>query len=215
MIAARLYSIECFVEDRLKNRHPKALKILLSRAQFCYSDKMNTRAKIETRLSSYWKMEIGNVILVPIAMIFFAQIAGSPVGWVSLFTMIPMCGLLVVGGLYWRGKHQQLTKDRTLLDSTLKLAHQTQVPLLILTILASLIAALAWGPFPFTKGTGDRIVATIAAVLAALEYINYYHRQVQHFDHMTDFKRLITGRGFRPSQMSQDLRQWRAKASRT
>lgn len=156
-------------------------------------------------------MELGNVILVPLAMVFLAHMAGSPVGWVSLFAMIPMCGLLVIGGLYWRGKHQQLIKDRSALDTALKHADRAQFPLLILTILACIFAALAWGPFPFAQGTGDRIVVSLAAILAALEYINYYHRQVQHFDHMADFKRLLSGRGFRPSQMNQDLKQWRAK----
>lgn len=172
---------------------------------------MNTRKKIEKRLSSYWKMEIGNVILVPVAMVFLAHIAGSPVGWISLFAIIPMCGLLVIGGLYWRGKHQQLIKGRSALDSALKHADWAQFPLLILTLLACLFAALSWGPFPFATGIGDRIVASIAALLAGLEYINYYHRQIQHFDHIADFKRLLSGRGFRPSQMNQDLKKWRAK----
>jgi uncharacterized membrane protein len=96
----------------------------------------------------------------------------------------------------------------------LKHANWAQFPLLIVTVLACLFAALAWGPFPFAQSLGDRIVATIAAILAALEYINYYHRQVQHFDHMSDFKRLLKGRGFRPSQMNQDLKRWRAKAAK-
>ncbi len=176
---------------------------------------MSTRRKIENRLSSYWKMELGNVIIVPVAMIVLAHMAGSPVGWVSYFAMIPMCGLLLVGGLYWRGKHAQLRKNASALDSALKLANWAQMPLLILTLLACMFAALAWGPFPFAVGTGDRIVATIAAILAALEYINYYHRQVQHFDHMADFKRLLKGRGFRPSQMNQDLKAWRTKEADT
>jgi len=55
------------------------------------------------------------------------------------------------------------------------------------------------------------VAATFAAVMAVLEYINYYHRQIQHFDHMSDFKRLIKGRGFRPAQMNQDLKSWRNK----
>lgn len=176
---------------------------------------MSSRKKIESRLSSYWKLELGNVILVPFAMIFFTHATESPIGWVSLFAMVPMCGLLWIGGLYWRGKHQQLINDRGALDMALKHANWAQIPLLIWTILACLFAALAWGPFPFAQSLGDRIVATIAAILAALEYINYYHRQVQHFDHMSDFKRLLKGRGFRPSQMNQDLKRWRAKAEKT
>ena len=55
---------------------------------------------------------------------------------------------------------------------------------------------------------GDRWVALAAAVLAALEYVNYYHRQLQHFDNFADIKRLLTGRGFRRSQMARDLERY-------
>jgi hypothetical protein len=39
------------------------------------------------------------------------------------------------------------------------------------------------------------IAAGLLTLLAALEYMNYYHRQLQHFDNMADFKRLITAEG--------------------
>ena len=57
---------------------------------------------------------------------------------------------------------------------------------------------------------GDRIAATVCGLLAALEYINYYHRQLQHFDNAADFKRLMSGRGFRRSQMAADLERFRS-----
>lgn len=50
----------------------------------------------------------------------------------------------------------------------------------------------------------------IASLLALAEYVNYYHRQLQHFDNWPDFHRLITGRGFRPAKMALDLAAWRA-----
>jgi hypothetical protein len=51
----------------------------------------------------------------------------------------------------------------------------------------------------------DQIAATACAALAALEYVNYYHRQLQHFDSWADFKRLLAGKGFRKSWMARDL----------
>ena len=171
----------------------------------------NPRRKLEKRLSSYWKMELANVGIVPVVMIYFANTAGSPVGWMSCFTLIPMCGLLLIGGLYWRGKHAQFRRDAPPLETALKWANVLQMPLLVLTAIACILTILSWGPYTLARGTGDRIVATIAAILAALEYVNYYHRQIQHFDHLEDFKRLLKGRGFRPSQMNQDLKRWRAK----
>ena len=46
--------------------------------------------------------------------------------------------------------------------------------------------------------------------LAALEYVNYYKFQVQHFDNWADFKRLMTGRGFRKAHMARDIAAGRA-----
>jgi hypothetical protein len=42
-------------------------------------------------------------------------------------------------------------------------------------------------------------------VLAVLEYVNYYHRQLQHFDNKADFRRMLAGKGFRQSWMARDL----------
>ncbi|NRD89867.1 hypothetical protein C8024_11005 [Sphingopyxis sp. BSNA05] len=77
-------------------------------------------------------------------------------------------------------------------------------------ILALIIAALGgtvlvWLQPHLSSGLGDRITASVASALAVAEYINYYHRQLQHFDNMADFKQLLSGKGFRRSQMAVDL----------
>jgi hypothetical protein len=51
-------------------------------------------------------------------------------------------------------------------------------------------------------------------VLAILEYINYYHYQLQHFDHAADFARLLSGRGFRRSHLSKAIAAWKRAAVR-
>lgn len=50
------------------------------------------------------------------------------------------------------------------------------------------------------------LVALGLAVLAGLEYVNYYHVQLQHFDNAADIKRLLSGRGFRPAHLARALR---------
>jgi len=55
----------------------------------------------------------------------------------------------------------------------------------------------------------ERIVALVCLALAVLEYVNYYHIQLQHFDHAADWKRLLAGKGLRPSSMARDLARWR------
>lgn len=72
-------------------------------------------------------------------------------------------------------------------------------------------AALPMLAYAIYKGgwTWPVIGAAILTLLAALEYVNYYHRQLQHFDRSSDFKRLITGGGFRRSHMARNLTAYR------
>jgi len=121
-----------------------------------------------------------------------------------------MCGLLIIGGLYWRAKLHQLEGRSQTLKAFLPVADKLQVPFAVLSAIALAVCGAAWLS-GLGASQGDRIAITVAAVLAALEHINYYHRQLQHFDHPADFKRLMTGRGFAVSQMASDLARWRKR----
>lgn len=150
-----------------------------------------------------------NVVLVPLIMILWPLSYGYKIGWGAYFTMIPMCGLLYVGGIYWRAKRQALDKGMNPVRLVMPKISKAQYPLLLLTLIGIVIAVLLWVRPQLSFPRGDQWVATIAATLAGLEYINYYHRQLQHFDHLSDFKRLLTGRGFRRSQLAKDLKSWK------
>ncbi|MDJ0977908.1 MAG: hypothetical protein QNI87_05170 [Erythrobacter sp.] len=161
--------------------------------------------RLHTRLSSYWKLEVANAALIPAIMVFLCLYTGQAVSlWLAL-ACVPMCGLLILGGLYWRAKLHQLEGRAVPLERVLKQAHTWRLPLLATTALACVLAV----GVRFTDlaaSSGERWAITVAAVLAALEYINYYHRQLQHFDNWPDFKRLVTGRGFPVSQMAKDMK---------
>ena len=149
-------------------------------------------------------MELANVPLISAMMVFMCLWWEQPVGLALALACVPMCGLLIIGGLYWRAKLHQLEGRGETMRAFLPLAVKARLPLLATTALALVLAVAAW----FTDlavSTGERWAVTAAATLAALEYVNYYHRQLQHFDHWPDFQRLITGRGFQPSQMARDL----------
>lgn len=169
------------------------------------------KVRLRNRLDSYWKLELLNAVLVPAAMIFFSFTAGYRLSIASYVTMVPMCGLLYVGGMYWRAKHKALDAGMPAVWTVMPLIHKLKRPLALLTILAIFIAIAVWLIPGWSASLGDQWTSTGAAVLAFLEYINYYHRQLQHFDHPADFKRLVTGRGFRRSQMARDLQRWRSK----
>ena len=127
-------------------------------------------------------------------------------GWISVLALVPMTALLIIGAVYWRAKVRQLQQKRYQIAPVLAKIGRLRLPVLILTILSALVAIASWFIPYLAISAADRICASIAAALAALEYVNYYHRQLQHFDNAADFKRLLSGKGFRVSQMARDLR---------
>jgi hypothetical protein len=172
---------------------------------------MPADAKVARRLAWYWQVELANAAMVPAFVLLVAAAYGGGAGWAVPVTLVPVIGLLVIGGLYWRGKLHEIGGEARTLDGVLALADRAQRPLLGLTGLA---LAIGIGGFfmPFLASTAaDRWAAFGASVLALAEYVNYYHRQLQHFDNWPDLKRLVTGKGFRPAKLAVDLAAWRHK----
>lgn len=167
----------------------------------------NSRETLRARLSSYWKMEVGNALLIPAMMLILCLAYDQAVGFGLALACFPMCGLLILGGLYWRAKLHQLEGRTDTLKRVLAQARIWRLPLLATTALACALAIAVWFN-DLAASEGERWAVTAAAILAALEYVNYYHRQLQHFDNWSDFKRLITGCGFQPSQMARDLKRF-------
>jgi hypothetical protein len=166
---------------------------------------LNNKVKLIKRLDPYWKLEAFNAVAIPLAMVFLSK--GS-MGWISILAILPMVLLLIVGAVYWRAKVIQLQKTQYDLSAILAKIAAVRLPILILTGFGSLAAIAGWLLPGIAISLADTICSSVAASLAILEYVNYYHRQLQHFDNVADFKRLITGKGFRPSQMARDLRMY-------
>ena len=153
--------------------------------------------------NAYWKMEAANVVFVP----GFALVLGFPRDGVEAIALglaiAATAGFLVVGTLFWRGVDRRLRfGDPISARRALDFADRVERPLLIIcaAAIATTIVALilnGWTP--------AAIAASALSALAALEYVNYYHWQLQHFDNRADLKRLLSGRGARPSHMARDL----------
>ena len=148
-------------------------------------------------------MEAGNALLLPAILLFLSQ---GKLGWVSVACMVPMVLMLMIGAYYWRAKLKRLENRSYGFASAMGLIAGLKWPVLGLTILAFLTLIYAWITPDLFTGGWDKGVATFSAIMAVLEYVNYYHRQLQHFDHSEDFKRLLSGNGLRPSQMAKDLK---------
>ncbi|GAA5051075.1 hypothetical protein GCM10023208_10540 [Erythrobacter westpacificensis] len=168
-----------------------------------------SKSPVSKRLDGYWKLEVANAALIPAFVVAMSHIYGEGAGWLTWLALFPTAGLLLVGGLYWRGKLRALEGSERALDAALRLADKAQWPSLVLSLLSvSLVLADLLIGLPGVTGT-DRWAAGGSGILALLEYVNYYHRQLQHFDNASDFKRLLTGRGMRPAKMAVDLAAWR------
>jgi hypothetical protein len=169
---------------------------------FSMSATNRTRADLLARLEPYWKMEAANALALPALAIWLSE---GQLSWVSLVPMAAMVLLLVIGALYWRGKVRQLKGAPQNWNGLLTTLARLQLPALGLTLAGCGAALAGWFGNGLAIGTTDRWVATACAILAALEYVNYYHRQIQHFDNKADFKRMLAGKGFRQSWMARDL----------
>jgi hypothetical protein len=175
---------------------------------------MAAGGRVERRLSWYWQVELANAVLVPLCFVIFAFASQVTLEWPTYAALLPVIGSLIVGGLYWRGKWQVLRGSGEALEAALRLADRCDRPLLWLTLAAlGLTGGVFAGVLPASSG-GDRWAVLAAALLALAEYVNYYQRQLQHFDNWPDFHRLITGRGLRPAKMAIDLAAWRAAQRR-
>lgn len=160
---------------------------------------------------NYGLMEGANAVIVPLVATWFGW-PQSAAGWLVLgIANLALITGLVVGTIYWLALDARLQGRGEAMARALPVLAGAQRPMLGLVILAALavvwqVIAIGWS---LTTG-----IAVAAAVLAGLEYVNYYHVQLQHFDNAADLKRLLTGRGLRPSHMARDLARWRRRIIR-
>lgn len=162
----------------------------------------SVKQKLITRLSGYWKMEAGNMLLLPAFVLYLTKLQ------ISLWTVVAIIAVVVllgVGALYWRIKLHQFQGNTERFKPTMVLIKRLQLPSLVLTLISLGLCGLLWLRPDFSKGLPDQIAISAMAVLAALEYVNYYHRQLNYFDNKADLKRVFSGNGFRTSKMRHDL----------
>ena len=161
-----------------------------------------TRTDLLRRLDPYWKMEAANVLFVPL---FLLWLTDARLGWIALAPLLATMLLLVIGALYWRGKVRQMRGEVRDLSVLLRRLAAWRRPALLLTLAGCVTSSLGWIMPAWSEGPADRWTATGCAILALLEYVNYYHYQLQHFDNREDLRRLLTGAGFRRSWLARDL----------
>lgn len=166
------------------------------------------RAPLVARLRSYWKMEAANVVVVPTVGIALVDSFGGTLNWLLVTTMFATSALLVLGTIALHALYLTVAGDAGALARVVPLLARCQIPAASLCVIAAVAAGVqhvqanAWTPAV--------VGGWVYAALATLEYVNYYHVQLQHFDHASDWARLRSGRGFRASALARALKRYRA-----
>lgn len=163
---------------------------------------------VAERLRTYWQMEAGNVVFVPASAGGLVLWSGAALNGAFVIAAIACGALLVVGALYWRAIFRNLQGDPSSLKYWLPRLAAFETPSIVLSAAATL--AVIAGVM-LQGWSASNIAAVVLAVLAVLEYINYYQVQLQHFDNAADWRRLLSGRGFRKAHLARDIAAWRAK----
>jgi len=160
---------------------------------------------------SYANLEAFNALMLPALAAYFGWPTDRSGAILLIIANAALVIGLVVGAAYWWGVAARLKRRTEPMARALRLAAIAQLPMLLLTVAA--LAGCAW--LVADDGmTLPNIVAIVVTTLAALEYVNYYHVQLQHFDNARDFRKLLRGKAFRRAHMARELAHYR-KVRRT
>ncbi len=169
------------------------------------------RDKLLKRLKPYWMMEGANVLLMPlIAWFLITVVAEGQITIAVIAAMLATSFLLVVGTFAWKMVVDGLEGNSTSEEQWTPWLDLARWPAMLLTILA-LIATVVEAISTLPRFSASLIGASLLCLLAILEFVNYYHVQLQHFDHAEDFQRLLSGKGFRQSHLSKSIRTYRQR----
>lgn len=155
----------------------------------------------------YAAMEAGNIVLLPALAVFLTRPDSGPEIAALALASFAAGVFLLVGTLYWRGVHRRLRHgDGQALRRAVAFADRAERPGLALILLSALVFLWALG----SEGWSGAVIAGGAlTLLALLEWVNYYRRQLQHFDNGADLRRLLSGRGFKRSHLGRELAAYR------
>jgi hypothetical protein len=152
---------------------------------------------------AYGGMEAGNILLLPGLVLFFAPPHRPAEVLAAALAVASASSFLLVGTFYWRALDRRITRaDHKSINKALAFADRVEIPFLVLTAISTLWLMFALSLHGWSSAL---VAAAILTLLGGLEYVNYYHLQLQNFDRWSDFRRLfLTGR-LRRAHMSRAL----------
>jgi hypothetical protein len=165
------------------------------------------------RLATYWKIEAINVVLIPAIALYFVLRSGGRISAAFVLSALACSFLLVIGTIVLRMMHRRACGETDDARSPIPLLIRLRWPAVALCT----AAAVAMGIECVTQGprlASELVAPAVLLLLAVLEYVNYYHVQLQHFNHAPDWQRLISGRGFRRSHLAREIECWKRERPR-
>lgn len=166
------------------------------------------RAALRQHLSSYWKMEAANVLAVPVTALILITTAKDRPDIAFWAGALACSFLLVIGTLAWLIVLAQLDGDQRRAARMVAICARAEpLALAVLGVASGAVglqlADVGWPP--------RAIAAVVLTTLGWLEYVNYYHWQLQNFDSLIDLRRLLAGRGLRRAHLGRAVRVWRRR----
>ena len=174
----------------------------------------NKKRQLLKRLSGYWKIERLNIFLLPTIAILVVKLTfRAPLTPAFLLSLFATSWMLTIGTIALRLLLKTLEGDSFYGKFWIPYLSWAQIPSIILLSIAAVVTiAESYRTLP--EITAAQHAAILFTCLAWLEYVNFYHRQLQHFDHGPDTRRLLAGQGFRRSHLSRALQKWRSRNRR-
>lgn len=168
--------------------------------------------KVVQRLRSYWMMEAGNVVLVPACVLFVVWSLDGVIDATLLVSLAANAVLLTIGACYWRITLLRIEGNTAPFAKWLPRIGKLQ-PLARLVTALTCAATLADVALGDGSWPAQRIASAAMSVLCLLEYINYYHVQLQYFDNAADFIALMRTGRLKRAHLARDLEDMRKAGS--
>lgn len=166
------------------------------------------------RLTNYWKLEAGNAVLLPALAVYLVLGSGGTISTALVLSGLACSFLLVIGTIVLRMMLRKARGEANATAGRIPLLLWMRWPAIALCVAAAVANGVEW--FRGSPEFSAQFVAPAALLLlAVLEYINYYHIQLQHFDHAPDWQRLVSGRGFRRSHLAREIERWKRDERRS
>ena len=166
---------------------------------------------LRRRLIPYWKMEAWSAVLIPALVIWSAPPHTAAETAAAIFSLFAVSLQLVVGARYWFVVVKRMLGNQSPVVSLMRILDRVQLPLVFLVGISWIVTVHA---LVVVGWSGAVIAAFICSGLETLEYVNYFHLQLQNFDHAPDIKRLMNGGGLRRAHMAKDLAAFRKTKQR-